>query len=466
MHDSCVKRNHQFAGIELREGCLKATVRLLQCTQYTFVAVKRLFQNSLDIMVECDRIFHVHHKALPCPARFQRQKALSFQNLRIFFSHTALFGAENGIGRIIAQSFGKGFRQKNLLQFVNPRMFPRIAGCCQHNFPRSMLPDIAGGSPIAKLAVKFCSGKRTPDNRAFQTRFPFMIQHNRHTGIFLRERLQKGRGSFCAAQPAPKLFLPFPACSKMDNFHSLCLQKLFILRFAQIKAVFINIILCHRVNEVGNIAVIVNVFPNARRTDVLKMRRQFQFNNAALYGGIGIVVPLRAALSAFPPKQDMREGMDGVFLRFFAVRRSVLHHIAPRHHIDLFLRKQSPQLLQIGRVGNVYRNIFREKIDVFLVRNGNIQYLPPHHMRLCFFRPRKFVQRKINHKAHIANFSGNLLMPQRKGVECTGKKRHTPRLLKAERAIAELVITDKAVNMVPCHRIVEERQFRRIVAPT
>ena len=132
-----------------------------------------------------------------------------------------------------------------------------------------------------------------------------------------------------------------------------------VLRLAQVEVVVIDILLGHRVHQIGDVPVQVHRLPDTGGGDVLQMGGQGELHHP---GGDGGVVGAAAGTPVGGAAEDnMGEGVDGVGLGCGAVGGGVGHHIAAHHDIDLPAGETLDRVLaEIFGVGDIHRKILRK----------------------------------------------------------------------------------------------------------
>ena len=101
-----------------------------------------------------------------------------------------------------------------------------------------------------------------------------------------------------------------------------------------------------------------------------------------------------------------------------------MDHVGARHDINLLLRKDLPQPLQIRRIGDIDGDIVGEQMDIKLIGHGHIDDLPAHQMGLGLFRPGKFVNGQEYRIAQLPDPPGDLLVGQSERVKGAREERH------------------------------------------
>ena len=185
-----------------------------------------------------------------------------------------------------------------------------------------------------------------------------------------------------------------------------------ILRFTQIEAVLVDELLHCRVNQVGDVAVEVDVFTDTGRTDVLQMGRQGQLDHLAgdERERRAVMLSLVALLAADPPEHDMVHRMDRIRRRSRTIGGGVAHHVAADHNIKLLAGEHPAQAAQVSGVGDVDRHIIREQLDMQLVGNRHADNLPPDQVGLGLFGPGKLVYREVDLEPEVADRPHDPLM--------------------------------------------------------
>ena len=223
----------------------------------------------------------------------------------------------NRVGRVFFNHLGKGFRQNELSRVPNCRLRVNIKTADDCNSSGRFFSQISRQIRVLKLAVKlhginlfYCRQRADPVLSASVT--DGGGPHFRLVDIF-----------FYPVKIMPLLsdfMLQIPQDSassvgqrlKAEHFR---LHDMLVLRFSEVEAVVINIVLRYRIDQIGNVPVIVDVFTNSGRTDILQMNRQCQFYDPSgniLVGFGQIVLFFLPYRRAFPPEHNMIEGMNRV----------------------------------------------------------------------------------------------------------------------------------------------------------
>ena len=130
----------------------------------------------------------------------------------------------------------------------------------------------------------------------------------------------------------------------------------------------VNVFLDYRVDEAGNIAVVINIFTDLRGADILQLLRELQLLD---FSG-DLLVNLRRMCLTRAPEDDVVEGMDGILLRILLVGARVVDHVGSHNDIEFFRREHLPQAAQIRRVRDVDRRVVREQMNIKLIRDGHV----------------------------------------------------------------------------------------------
>lgn len=131
----------------------------------------------------------------------------------------------------------------------------------------------------------------------------------------------------------------------------------------------------------------------------------------------------------------------------------------PAHKRKLLALEDLFKSCKVGRVGDIYRNIVGENINIFFIRNGHTEYLAPLKSRLSLLGPAELVQRQINFVPHVAYFRGYSLMTAAERIESPWEKGYLVYFRYVERTDFQLVIADKTIYMFQHCRVIEEIQF-------
>ena len=168
----------------------------------------------------------------------------------------------------------------------------------------------------------------------------------------------------------------------------------------------VNVFLDYRVDEAGNIAVVINIFTDLRGADVLQFLRELQLHD---FSG-DLLVNLRRVCFTRASEDDVVEGMDGILLRILLVGARVVDHVGPHNDIEFFCREHLPQAAQIRRVRDVDRRVVREQMDIKLVRDGHVYDLAAHQVRLGLLRPGELIDGEKYGKAEFLDLLCDLLV--------------------------------------------------------
>ena len=123
-------------------------------------------------------------------------------------------------------------------------------------------------------------------------------------------------------------------------------DDLLVLGLPQIQAVTVDEVLHHRVDEIGDVPPVVDVFPDAGGGDVLQMGGKPQLQDLALNTG-EVGVQLLAGGVAGAAKDDMVEVVDGPVPGRYLVGGCVGNHIGSHREIQFPSGKDLPQPVQV-----------------------------------------------------------------------------------------------------------------------
>ena len=224
-------------------------------------------------------------------------------------------------------------------------------------------------------------------------------------------------------------------------------QDVFVRRFAQVQVIIVDEILGHGVDEVGNIPVEVDIFPDTGRADIFVEFIQQQRDDLARNGiAAGSFLVLR--FPRFSGKGNVVHCMYGISCRHSFIGRGVFDDVGPDGDIQLFSRKDFLQASHVGLVGNIDRHVVREGVNVLFIGHGHIHDLAAHEPRLGMFGPGKFIEGQIDIESQVADPAGHGLVAQTEGVEGAGIKAGLMMARELEGAAEELVTADIAVDVV------------------
>ena len=182
----------------------------------------------------------------------------------------------------------------------------------------------------------------------------------------------------------------------------------------------VNIFLDYRVDEAGNIAVVINIFTDLRGADVLQLLRELQLHDFS----DDLLVNFRRMCLSRTAEDNMVEGMDGIFFRFLLVGACVVDNVGSHNDIEFLRREHLSQATQIRRVRDVDRRVVREQMDIKLVRDGHVYDLAAHQVRLGLFRPGELVDGEEYGESKLLDLLRDLLVGQCERVEGSREERN------------------------------------------
>ena len=118
----------------------------------------------------------------------------------------------------------------------------------------------------------------------------------------------------------------------------------------------VNIFLDYRVDEAGNIAVVINIFTDLRGADILQLLRELQLHDFPP----DLLIYLRWMFFTRAAEDDVVEGMNGILLRLLFIGACVVDHVGSHNDIEFFRREHLLQPPQICRIRDIYRRVVRE----------------------------------------------------------------------------------------------------------
>ena len=236
------------------------------------------------------------------------------------------------------------------------------------------------------------------------------------------------------------------------------LQHVLVRRLPQIQAFLIDIVLRHRVDEIGNIPVKVNILTNPGGTDVLVIFFQSQrdhFSGNRIDPGV-----LRTAFLflGFSGKDNMVHPVDGILCRRLPIAGGVTDHVGSDRDIEFPSLEGLLQSPHIVIVRDVHGKIIRKRINPLFIRHRHIHDLAALEPWLRVLGPGKLIQRQIHVEPHIPDSSGHCLMPQTERVEGARVKRNLPPGRKTEFPLLRPVLANVPIEAVQHSCVVIEFQ--------
>ena len=120
IHNPRIEGKYQFSRVQLGQRTLESFVTFIQNPQYSGICTKRFFDGCLYIMIQHNRLFHIHNINFSWYFRQRnRNKSLTFQSVFHILCNLAVFRAAYGISVVLPQAFCQGFCQHNLFQIRN-----------------------------------------------------------------------------------------------------------------------------------------------------------------------------------------------------------------------------------------------------------------------------------------------------------------------------------------------------------
>ena len=469
MHYPRIIRKYKLSRVQAGQHRQQPAVCLLYGFEDAGILIQRAFDYGVHIFNYYDRRAHVNGIYRSLPRRCYVDKALFFQYPECAFFHPPLLaGVIYHIGIIPCKELGKQLCKYGLPQISYGAVFAEIYSSDYSYGSRRSASDKGGDVLIPEGAQKvYAIQSAHSGSRNYSVLLHTVTEHH---GVYVLS-VQVGNNGIHVVTASLKLLLHprnRSASSRLVFLQSdfLSLQDVLICGFPQIKAVFVYIVLCHRVYQVGNIPVHVDVFSYPRRADVLVVFFKGEIYDFARYGIMGGSLPASSrsakALLLFlrsASENNVIEGMYGVLGRLPAVTGGILYYVASRHKEQFSALKEPFQQGQILRICNVYRNVVRENIHVFLVCNGHTEYFSSLQPGLGLLGPAELVKGQINLAAHIPDFPCDSLMAQTERVESARKESHRSRLGYVKFPYLQLISADKAIDMIEHGGIVEKSRF-------
>ena len=125
-----------------------------------------------------------------------------------------------------------------------------------------------------------------------------------------------------------------------------------ILRLPEIQSVIVDIFLYHRVDQIGNIPVHIDVFPDSGGGNLHQLFRKLQLHQFSpdLAHHIPVILGIHLFI-ADPTEGDVIHAPDHVIVGAFFIEGSVGYDVRTHHQVELPVRKdflESPHIVRIA----------------------------------------------------------------------------------------------------------------------
>ena len=233
-----------------------------------------------------------------------------------------------------------------------------------------------------------------------------------------------------------------------------------VFRLTEIKPVIVDIFFHHRIDEVRDVTVPVDVLTDLCGTDLLQFRGELQLHQVAGDGFHHLPVVLGVQrLIPDTAERDMVHCPDGIAHLRIPVERSAGNDVASHHQVDLPAGEQLLQVIQIRRISRIQRKIRREQVHMELIRHRHVDDLTADIMRLRLLGPGEFIHRQVDLEAHVADHPRNSLVGQREGIEGAREERHAGPHGQVKGSFQKAVLGDEPVQVRKAGRTVEMSQL-------
>ena len=395
---------------------------------------------------------HIHAQHVIAVPVLDGDKALQLHELSAIAGHGALQRTVQRIGVLPAEGGGQHLRQQELAEVQLPLALGDEQTAEQQGTSSGVLADDAAEGRVVQPR-KQVLGVQTAVGRGAQHLAADAVaqQHELVAAVHQTAAHGGGRGG---EDPLKQGVCPFLRAGAGDEGQILGPQHRLVLRLPQVQSLPVDELLRHGVDEVGYIPVGVHRLPDAGGADLLQLGRQRQLHHMA--GDAAVVRRLGARLGA--AEDHMVEGVDGVRRGRFAVGGGVGYHVAAHHDGYAPSRKCLPQTAQVVGIGDVHREILREKVDVELVGHGHGRDAAADAGGLCALGPGEFVDGQQHLEARIPDGADDALVGQGEGIESAGEERHRPGRAEVKALPEQLLLCHEAVELAQHGGPVVERQ--------
>ena len=230
-------------------------------------------------------------------------------------------------------------------------------------------------------------------------------------------------------------------------------------RLVQIESVVVDIFLDHRVDQVRDVAALVDVFPDPAGGDLLQFRRKLQLDEPAgdAVQHAGIVAGVRFPVP-HPPDDDVVHGPYLVVMGALLVEGGVGDDVRAHHQVDLPSREHGLQPLQVLRIARIDRYLVRKQVYVVLAGNTHVDDLAADEVGLGPLGPGELIHGQIHFKSHIGDHFCDPFVGKCERIESAREESHLAADPALELSFQQPVLSDVAVETGQTCRPVEVRE--------
>ena len=243
---------------------------------------------------------------------------------------------------------------------------------------------------------------------------------------------------------------------KSDRFRS---QDRLELRLTQVHSLMVNVLLNNRIDQAGNITVVIDVLSNLCGADIFQLARQLQLHDFSP----DLIVDLSRMCFSGPSEYDVIEEMDRIFFRLFLIGTCIVDDVRSDHDVKFLIREHFLQSAKVRRVRDIDRRVVREQMHIKFIRDRHVHDLTANQMRLGLLRPGKFVHREKYRKSEFTDLSGDLLVGQGERIEGPREECHFISRHGLHVTAEELVAGDETSDVRQGRRTVVEAELSAFI---
>ena len=314
---------------------------------YFRCCIEGLFQYGLHIIDDRDRLLHIHFVQItPAVSCTHFYKPLPQQKFPDRFVKFLLKGMIYSISKVSCYRLRQYFCQY-MLQKVSHIGFCASVKATDDKHPsRSLLAQICRDIDILKLPVEITCLDLV--DRCQSLDLPGTVTDNGSLNIAAIHISAKFLQGFRSEVHVAAQLLQHGAFPVLQRFNDdvFSFQHILVLWFPQVQAVVIDIVLRHRIDQIGNIAIPVDIFTDPGRADIFQIYRQRQLLDLSRHPCIILLKFLAILVSGFQrfsSEYQMIHTVYGIFRRLRTVGGCIGDHITSDYHVEFPSRENFPQ---------------------------------------------------------------------------------------------------------------------------